>query len=123
MQSLLEILREMGKRPLIYIGEPPNHCSIWHLHSFIVGFQLGRYDNFGDDDLILGEFDFWICTRYRIHHSANWAGLLWLQSRNDAEAAFRLFFELLNDYLKDREQLGPAVLKSRFMQVMAELPN
>jgi hypothetical protein len=122
--SLLEILRAIGKRPMMYIGDPiRNRCSVWHLQSFVVGFQSGRFGHVDDDDLILNGFDFWICTRYRINLSANWPGLLWLQSGKDDEAAFRLFFELLDDYLRDRELLGPDVLKARFMQMIEELPE
>src|SRR4051812_25598898 len=101
---LLEILRAIGKRPTMYIGDPTqNRCSIWHLHSFLVGFQSGR-DGCKDGDEILDEFLFWVCTRYRVPDGAmDWAGHLWSQSGKDGEAAFRLFFDLLEEYLRDRE--------------------
>ncbi|SRR5260221_9585363 len=119
---LLEILRAIGKRPTMYLVDPTrNRCSIWHLQSFLVGFQSGRRERKEGDD-ILDEFLFWVCTRYRVADGAmNWAGHLWVQCGKDEEAAFHLFFELLEEYLIDREQLGPDVLKARFMQMLDEL--
>jgi hypothetical protein len=73
----------------------------------------------GDD--VLDALTFWVCKRYGVPDGPmDWAGHLWRQSGEDDEAAFRLFFELLEDYVRDREQLGPEVIKARFLQMLEQ---
>jgi hypothetical protein len=119
--SLLDVLNAIEKHPMFFLGDPiRNSCSIWHLQSFLAGFQSGREER-ADGDEILDEFLFWVCTRYRVPEgSMNWAAHIWSQASKDDEAAFRLFFELLREYLADREQLGPEVIKLRFMQTITK---
>jgi hypothetical protein len=50
----------------------------------------------------------------------DWAGHLWRQCGEDDVAAFTLFFELLEEYVRDREQLGAAGIKARFMQMLEQ---
>jgi len=119
--TLLELLRAVGKRPAFYIGDPPrNRFSIWHLHSFLSGYQCGgRHHPVLEGDDILDGLTFCVCTRYRVPDgSMNWAGHLWRQSGENDEAAFRLFFELLEEYVKDWELLGTETIKVRFMEML-----
>ena len=46
--------------------------------------------------------------------SMDWAGHLWRQCGEDDVAAFRLFFELLEEYVRDREQLGAETIKNGY---------
>lgn len=109
----------------MYIGDlPRNRYSIWHLKSFIVGFQSGSIGRgpYQEGDLILDAFTFWICTRLGVSDGAmDWAGHIWRQCREDDEVAFRKFFELLDEYVKDREELGPEAIQNRFMQMMDKM--
>lgn len=119
--SLLELLRAIGKRPAMFLAAPGRRpFSIWHLKSFLVGYECGRLDGQArDGDDILDSLTFWVCTRYNVPDGAmSWAGHLWRQSGEDDEAAFRLFFELLEDYVRERQQLGADTLKSRFMEML-----
>jgi hypothetical protein len=119
--SLLELLRAVGKRPGLYIGGlSPNSFSIWHLWSFLSGYQCGgRHHPVLDGDDILDGLTFWVCTRFGVPDgSMNWACHLWRQSGENDEAAFRLFFELLEEYVKDRELLGTETIKVRFMEML-----
>jgi hypothetical protein len=118
--SLLEMLRAIEKRPALYIGDHDQHrFTIWHLHSFYVGFQTGRHGA-GEPDMTLDALTFWVCLRYKeTMGAADWSTLLLRQSNNDAEAAFRLFFELFEQYIADRERLGYEGLKASYL-AMAE---
>lgn len=123
--NLLELLRAIQKRPAMYIGDQSrNRYSIWHLTSFITGFQSGSIGRgpYQEGDSVLDAFTFWVCTRFGIPDGAmDWAGHIWRQCGEDDEAAFRKFFELLEEYIKDRERLGPEEIKSRFMQMMDKI--
>lgn len=123
--GLLELLLAIKKRPMMYIGDrAKNRCSIWHLKSFIVGFQSGRIGTGvhqeGDD--VLDAFTFWICLRFHVPDGPlDWSGLLWKQCGKDDEAAFRMFFDLLDEYLKDRAELGHQVIKARFIELIVKI--
>lgn len=124
--NLLELLRAIGKKPAMYIGDFPRHrFSIWHLTSFIVGFQSGSIGRgpYQEGDMVLDAFTFWVCTRFGVADgSMNWAGHIWRHCGEDDEAAFRVFFDLLEEYVRDREQLGPEEIKARFQQMLERLP-
>jgi hypothetical protein len=105
----------------MYIGDfPKNRCSIWHLRSFIVGYQSGSIGGGShQENNILDAFIFWVCTRFDVPDGAlDWSGHIWRHCSEDDEAAFRLFFELLEAYVKDRELLGPEAIKARFMEML-----
>jgi hypothetical protein len=120
--GLLEVLRAIGKKPAMYIGDSPrNRMSIWHLTSFIVGFQSGSIGRgkYHDDDGVLDAFTFWVCTRFGVPDGASdWAGHIWRHCGEDDEAAFRMFFELLEEYLKERKKVGSKVIKARFIKML-----
>src|SRR5258706_16457971 len=121
---LIELLRAIGKRPAFYLGDGQRNCfSIWQLRSFLVGFQCGsrRHPALDGDD-ILDSLMFWVCMRYRVPDGPmDWAGHIWRQSGENDEDAFRLFFELFEEYISDREQLGSEGIKTRFLKMLDEL--
>ncbi len=49
--------------------------------------------------------------------SMDWAGHIGRHCGEDDVAAFRLFFELLEEYVRDREQLGADAIKARYMEM------
>ena len=118
--ALLELLRNVGEKPGFYIGGPHKGYSIWHLDTLITGYQHGRLGQptvVGDD--ILDSMTIWVCTRYRIQSgSMSWASLLWQKCGEDDEAAFKLFFDLLEDYVSDRQNLGAEGIEKRYMQMI-----
>lgn len=118
--KLLELLRHVGERPGFYIGDfPRKRVSIWHLQAFLVGYQCGRARQpAAEGDDILDSFTFWVCTRFGVPDgSMDWAGHIWRHCGEDDEVAFRLFFKLLEEYVKDREQFGVETIKTRFMEM------
>jgi hypothetical protein len=122
---LLEVLRAIGKKPAMYIGDfPRDRMSIWHLMSFVVGFQSGSAGRgkYHDDDVVLDAFTFWICTRFGVPDGTmNWAGHIWKHCDEDDEAAFRKFFELFEEYLEERAKVGPEAIEARFMNMLKQM--
>ena len=119
--KFVELLRVIGQKPAFYLSPEPraSSCSIWHLRSFLVGFQCGRIST--DDDSVLDTFTFWVCAHYGVPDGAmDWCGHIWHQAGKNEEAAFRLFFELFELYLKDREANGSESIKARFMTMLQE---
>lgn len=110
--TLLETLRQIGKRPGFYLTFP----SIWQLNSFVNGWKCGGRQAYEGDE-ILDEMSMWVCTRFNVSMGAgNWAlHLLW-QSGEDEKVALNLFFELFEEYIKDRERLGPEGIKELFQE-------
>ena len=119
--SLLELIRAIGKKPGFYIsGSLSGSVSILHLRSFLVGHQCGRGQPAEGDDILDG-MTYWVCARYGVPCSSmDWSGILWRQCGRDDQAAFRLFFELLEEYVRDRDQLGTDGIRTRFMEMMAQ---
>lgn len=123
--NLLELLRAIRKRPAMYLSQQPqNGYSIWQLTTFITGFQSGSIGRkpHQEGDLILDAFTFWVCARFGVAGGAmGWAGHIWRHCGEDNEAAFHRFFELLEEYVKERERLGSEAIKNRFMQMMNKI--
>lgn len=72
--------------------------------------------------MILDAFTFWVCTRFGVADGAmNWAGHIWSHCGEDNEAAFHRFFELLEEYVKERERLGPEAIKKQFILMIDKI--
>jgi hypothetical protein len=120
--SFEERLRFLGKKPGFYLSPEPSASpfSIWHLRSFLTGFQCGQ--QWQTDSTILDAFDWWVCTHYNISDGAmDWCGHIWHQAGKNDEAAFRLFFELFELYVKDRKEIGADGIKTRFDDMLHRL--
>gem|GEM_PF-6062451 len=52
---------------------------------------------------------------------AGWAGILTKQAGGDEEAVFGLFFELFEDYVRERDQSGDGGIKVRYEQMTETL--
>jgi hypothetical protein len=118
--KLLDLLRQVGKKPGFYIGDfPRRRVTIWNLRAFLVGYQCGTRQPGLEGDDVLDAFTFWVCTRFGVPDgSMDWSGHIWRHCGEDDEAAFRLFFELLEEYLRDLELHGADTIKNRFMEMM-----
>jgi hypothetical protein len=118
--DLLTLLRAIKKRPGMYIPVPGGPITIWHIKSFVVGFQVGSFGKgeHQEGDLILDAFTFWVCTYFEINMGPmDWSGHIWRQCGEDPEVAFHKFFELLEEYIKKREEIGPEAIKAQFMEM------
>jgi len=123
--NLLELLRAVGKKAGMYIGPPGHHRSIWHLKSFIVGFQSG---SIGRGPYQEGTWS-WTHSHFgfaRVLALPMASGLVRTYLRHcdeDEETAFQMFFELLEEYVKDRERTGQEQIKNRFLKMLEKLRN
>ncbi|MDB6058875.1 MAG: hypothetical protein JWO95_2719 [Verrucomicrobiales bacterium] len=52
--------------------------------------------------------------------SSDWSTILVRQSDGDDEAAFKLLFELFEQYVADRERLGYEAIKSSYLKMEKE---
>jgi hypothetical protein len=104
--GLKDFLRSFEKLPARFEKQK----LIFRLH------EIEKIEKGGD---ILDAFTFWVCTRFSVPDgSMDWAGHIWRHCGEDDEAAFRLFFELLEEYVSDRELHGADAIKNRFMEMM-----
>ena len=113
--SFLDWLRAIGAKPGMWLGRP----SISHLQTFIVGYQVGH--SCKDDTMVLDGFEFWVYHRYRHGGSMHWAQVILEQTGGDETAAFRLFFDHFEEFLRERERVGTPALKARFMTMVEEM--
>ena len=122
LRNFTDLLRMIGKRPGFYLApDRSGDCkSIRDLCSFINGFQAAKH--LKDDTSVLNEFTIWVCHHYGVPDGArNWYGHILERAGEDEAAAFQLFFEHFEDYLKEREKIGPGAIKARFIAMLEEL--
>lgn len=50
-----------------------------------------------------------------------WSAHIWRHCDEDDEAAFQMFFELFEEYIKDHGCLGPEEIKGRFLEMLEKL--
>jgi len=121
-ENFTDLLRIIGKRPGLHLApDKDGYCdSIRELYSFILGFEMAQVVD--DDTSVLNAFTFWVCHHYGVPDgSRNWHGHILERAGGDDAAAFRLFFELFEEYLKDREAVGPEAIQARFIAMLEEL--
>jgi len=115
-----DLLRAIGKKPGFYLA--PDKCgrceSIRALKNFVLGLQMSQWTK---DDGVLAEFTFWVCHHYGVPDGAmDWYGHILERAEWDEVAAFRLFFEHFEEYLKDRETIGAEGIKARFTAMLQQ---
>jgi hypothetical protein len=102
MSPLLELLNEMRRHPAaVYVGE----TSLPLLAAFLRGCDFAIHRLLPSrDDLLLEEFRDWVQARF--HRSdVGWEHLIQMHSADDL-AAVRRFWELLDQFLKERNGAG-----------------
>ena len=100
MDIIYELLLKIKERPGMYLGKK----SIIRLNMFISGYYLRQYEIDYSYRSILEKFgDFvndYCLTNAR---AAGWATNIYRYAKKDDEKAFDLFFELLDEFLKTKE--------------------
>lgn len=121
LDTFPNVLRAILQKPGFYLAGPGHSGhSIELLQTFIHGYEMGR--SCPDDTSALAAFTWWICLRRRVTAGTkNWVSLLLDQSDGDGEAAYDLFEQLIEEYLKDLAELGPDGIRSRYLELMEEL--
>lgn len=114
MNKYIELLRSMSQRTGMYFGKS-SFATISHLELFFQGTQVGQRLA-AEDFKVLDAFDDWVCWRYRVPgYSLSGLGHILKRANDDQEAAFRLFFQYLEEYLLEREKLGPEGIKTALL--------
>lgn len=93
--SIRELIKEMERRPEIYIGER----SLSLLNAFINGW-IYRNEASVIDINLLANFQDWIQKKYQITSSHSWARIISFHSSSDYKA-FDRFFNLFNEFLEE----------------------
>jgi len=115
MRKLIEILKQIEKRPGMYFGAGERSHSIHFLQTFILGFQAGE-----DSPEVHGDLDCfreWVATHYRVLADGRGSYDMILEHVGGDECkAFDEFFRLLPGYLRDRQQIGWESIVSQFTE-------
>lgn len=118
--ELLQILQHIHERPGMYFGDGERGRSIHMLNAFIMGFEVGRDPAGKNRDLDC--FREWVALRYNALTDGQDGFTLILEHvGGDDKLAFDEFFQLLPDYLRDRQELGWDAIQSRFAEAQNKL--
>lgn len=98
MLDLYDLIRNIQKRPAIYLGQP----SIDHLKTFLAGYffarhQLGQPESLQEQHFT--DFQSWIQRRFKIESSQLWDKIILFFSQ-DEQKALTQFFELFESRFK-----------------------
>lgn len=102
MNGVLSLLTEMRGRLGMYVGS----SSIVRLAAFLRGYELAmqRYGS-GIVDPFLPAFRDWIHQRFQSSQHS-WEDTILLHSADEADAV-RRFWELLDEFVKEHQQIPP----------------
>ena len=93
MDSIVDLILEIKKRPAMYLG----HRKISCLKSFLDGWYLRNPKEIRDIE-IMGEFQDWVEKKYDMRETHSWDRILMFNSP-DEFGALELFFKELDDFL------------------------
>lgn len=111
MLDLYDIIRNIQKRPAMYLGQP----SITHFQSFLAGYffarhQLGVPET--EQEKNFTNFEAWIQQKFQITSSQSWDKIILFFSQDDRQA-LEQFFELFDEFsTKDEHVELPVVTHS-----------
>ncbi|MEG4999865.1 hypothetical protein [Microcoleus sp. B4-D4] len=103
MTKLYELLDRIQKKPGMYIGSP----SISNLFMFLCGYQHARdllETPFTEQEEEFAKFQPWLQKRFAVNTSASWAKVILFYSTDESQA-FDTFFDLLQEFIKDKYPL------------------
>ena len=90
---MVEVLKEIEKRPLLWLSEENIQC----LDSFLSGLKIGRGNRDVDSELLDG-FQFFVSLQYNEKNTTRgWCKII--ASHTAPSKSLDKFFELLNEYL------------------------
>ncbi len=96
MLDLYDLIRNIQKRPAMYLGQP----SISHLRTFLAGYflachQLGKPET--EQEKHFSNFQTWIQQKFKITSSQSWDKIILFFSQDEYKA-LEQFFELFDEY-------------------------
>jgi len=98
MLDLYDLIRNIQKRPAMYLGQP----SISHLRTFLAGYFFARHQleqPETDQEKHFSNFQTWIQQKFKITSSQSWDKIILFFSQ-DEYRALEQFFELFDEYSK-----------------------
>ncbi len=103
MTKFYELLDRIQKKPAMYIGSR----SISNLFMFLCGYQHARdllATPVTEQEEEFAEFQPWLQKRFAVNTSASWAKVILFYSTDESQA-FDTFFDLLQEFIKDKYPL------------------
>lgn len=98
MLDLYDLIRNIQKRPAMYLGQP----SISHLRTFLAGYFFACHQ-FGEPETIqvkhFSNFQTWIQQKFKITSSQSWDKIILFFSQDEYKA-LEQFFELFDEFSK-----------------------
>lgn len=110
-KSFTEHLRGLKRRHGFHLKEP----EISALYNYLRGWEDAIYDGTRSENI--NGFRYWLCCKYLLPDSQNWDTILLDLSDQDELRAFEMFFDELDDYLKDRDSIGDDAIRNRFVSL------
>jgi hypothetical protein len=114
MLDLYDLIRNIQKRPAMYLGQP----SISHLRTFLAGYFFARHQleqPETEQEKQFSSFQDWVQQRFKVTSSQSWDKIILFFSQ-DEQKALELFFKLFDEFssttstqssvMADREQLS-----------------
>lgn len=95
------MLEKIGQRPGMWID---GDKSLKRIRSFMVGYEVGAATTTREltDDLRFHEFNDWVAKRLGYASSVpGWCNMI-LEKAGDDEKAYKMFFELLEEFKGER---------------------
>lgn len=103
MTKFYELLDRIQKKPAMYIGSP----SISNLFMFLCGYQHARdllETPVTEQEEEFADFQPWLQKKLAVKTSASWAKIILFYSTDESQA-FDSFFDLLKEFIKDKDLL------------------
>ncbi len=111
MLELYDLIRNIQKRPAMYLGQ----TSISHLRTFLAGYFLARYqleEAETQQEKHFANFQTWIQEKFKITSSQSWDKIILFFSQ-DEHKALEQFFELFGEFSKnDNNGTTPVVAQT-----------
>lgn len=94
MDDLIKLLRNVEKKPELFIG----NRDIRSLRHFLFGYCIGRsLDTPGYGEWLFGDFRNYLAALYRDNRSFDWCGLI--RANEEDGGSTDAFFRLLDSFL------------------------
>ena len=107
MLELYDLIRNIQKRPAMYLGQP----SILHLRTFLAGYFFARHQ-LGESETTqekqFSNFQAWIQEKFKITSSQSWDKIILFFSQDEYKA-LEQFFELFDEFSKIDIDLNEAI--------------
>lgn len=96
MLDLYDLIRNIQKRPAMYLGQP----SITHLRAFLAGYFFARHQSEQpetEQEQHFSDFQTWVQQQFKVTSSQSWDKIILFFSQ-DEQKALELFFQLFNEF-------------------------